>query len=110
MIYRYSRFAKAGAHFCSRPRAFSLAAAENVVWLVTGLLFGYSASWQLVIFTVPMVFLTQNAQNRGTQAIQVKLDELIRATQGAHNALLDLEERREDNLDACKARYQALTA
>ena len=57
-----------------------------------------------------MVFLIQNPQNPGTEAVQVKLDELTRATQGARNALLDLEEQREDNLDAFKARYQALTA
>jgi low affinity Fe/Cu permease len=55
-----------------------------------------------------MVFLIQNTQNRDTEAIQVKLDELIRATKGAHNALLDLEELEEETLDAFRARYQAL--
>ena len=55
-----------------------------------------------------MVFLIQNTQNRDTEAIQLKLDELIRATQGAHNALLDLEELEEENLDAFKRKYQAL--
>ena len=57
-----------------------------------------------------MVFLIQNTQNRDTEAIQVKLDELIRATRGAHNALLDLEELEEENLDAFKRKYQALAA
>ena len=55
-----------------------------------------------------MVFLIQNTQNRDTRAIQVKLDELIRATAGAHNALLDLEELEEETLDAFRRRYQAL--
>ena len=55
-----------------------------------------------------MVFLIQNTQNRDTQAIQIKLDELIRATQGAHNALLDLEELEQDKLDAFRSRYEKL--
>ena len=119
MIYPnsgYSRFAKAAAHFCGRPRVFSLAAAVIAVWLITGPIFRFSDTWQLVIntgttiITFLMVFLIQNTQNRDTEAIQVKLDELIRATRGAHNALLDLEELEEENLDAFKARYQALAA
>ena len=112
----YSRFAKAASHFCGRPRVFTLAVAVIAVWLVTGPLFDFSDTWQLVIntgttiVTFLMVFLIQNTQNRDTEAIQVKLDELIRATKGAHNALLDLEELEEDNLDAFRARYQALAA
>lgn len=112
----YSRFAKAAAHFCGRPRVFTLAVAIIVVWVITGPMFDFSDTWQLVIntgttiVTFLMVFLIQNTQNRDTEAIQVKLDELIRATQGAHNALLDLEELEEESLDAFKARYQALAA
>ena len=112
----YSRFAKAASHFCGRPRVFTMAVAVIAVWLVTGPLFDFSDTWQLVIntgttiVTFLMVFLIQNTQNRDTEAIQVKLDELIRATKGAHNALLDLEELEEDNLDAFRARYQALAA
>ena len=85
-----------------------------MVWAVTGPLFGFSDTWQLVIntgttiVTFLMVFLIQNTQNRDTEAIQLKLDELIRATQGAHNALLDLEELEDDTLDAFRAKYQAL--
>ncbi len=110
----YSRFAKATAHFCGRPRVFVLAVAVIAVWIVTGPLFGFSDTWQLVIntgttiVTFLMVFLIQNTQNRDTEAIQIKLDELIRATQGAHNALLDLEELEGDQLDAFQARYQSL--
>ena len=112
----YSRFAKAASHFCGRPRVFILAVGVIAVWLVTGPIFGFSDTWQLVIntgttiITFLMVFLIQNTQNRDTEAIQVKLDELIRSTQGAHNALLDLEELEDERLDAFRARYQALAA
>ena len=112
----YAQFAKSTAHFCGRPRVFTLAVGTILVWILTGPLFGFSDTWQLVIntgttiITFLMVFLIQNTQNRDTEAIQVKLDELIRATQGAHNALLDLEELEEETLDAFKARYLALAA
>jgi low affinity Fe/Cu permease len=110
----YSRFAKAASHFCGRPRVFALAVAIILAWVATGPLFDYSDTWQLVIntsttiITFLMVFLIQNTQNRDTEAIQVKLDELIRATQGAHNALLDLEELEEESLDAFRRKYQTL--
>jgi low affinity Fe/Cu permease len=79
-----------------------------------GPLFGFSDTWQLVIntgttiVTFLMVFLIQNTQNRDTGAMQVKLDELIRAIEGAHNALLDLEELEEDDLDRVRADYLKL--
>jgi low affinity Fe/Cu permease len=110
----YSRFAKAAARFCGRPRVFALAVLVILAWIVTGPVFGFSDTWQLVIntgttiVTFLMVFLIQNTQNRDTEAIQVKLDELIRATQGAHNALLDLEELEEETLESFRRRYQAL--
>ncbi len=112
----YSGFARAASHFCGRPRVFTLAVAIIFVWIVTGPIFGFSDTWQLVIntgttiITFLMVFLIQNTQNRDTEAIQVKLDELIRATKGAHNALLDLEELEEGNLHAFRAKYRALAA
>jgi low affinity Fe/Cu permease len=103
----YSRVAKT-------PWVFAMAAGLIIVWLVSGPLFGFSDTWQLVIntgttiVTFLMVFLIQNTQNRDTEAMQVKLDELIRATKGAHNALLDLEELEEEKLDAFRAKYRAL--
>ena len=112
----YSQFAKKAAHFSGRPRVFVLAVGVIVVWTVTGPVFHFSDTWQLVIntgttiVTFLMVFLIQNTQNRDTEAIQVKLDELIRATEGAHNALLDVEELEEENLDAFRTQYQALAA
>lgn len=112
----YSRFAKQASHFCGRPKVFVLAVGVIAAWIVTGPLFGFSDTWQLVIntgttiVTFLMVFLIQNSQNRDTEAIQIKLDELIRATQGAHNALLDLEELNEESLDAFRTRYGALAA
>ena len=86
------------------------------VWIVTGPLFGFSDTWQLVIntgttiITFLMVFLIQNTQNRDTQAIQIKLDELIRVTEGAHNMLLDLEELSAGDLDRFRSKYQALAS
>jgi len=112
----YSRFAKAASHFCGRPRVFVVAVGIIAVWIITGPLFGFSDTWQLVIntgttiITFLMVFLIQNTQNRDTEAIQIKLDELIRSTKGAHNALLDLEELDEEVLDAFRARYEALAS
>jgi low affinity Fe/Cu permease len=110
----YSKFAKAASRFCGKPRVFTFAVGIIVVWAVSGPLFGFSDTWQLVIntgttiVTFLMVFLIQNTQNRDTEAIQVKLDELIRATKGAHNALLDLEELEDDALDTFRQKYEAL--
>lgn len=110
----YSRFAKFAARQSGRPRAFIAALGVLLVWGVTGPFFAWSDTWQLVvntgttIITFLMVFLIQNTQSRDTEAIQVKLDELIRATQGAHNALLDLEDLEEETLEAFKKRYLGL--
>jgi len=90
------------------------AGAIIVVWVVTGPLFHFSDTWQLVIntgttiVTFLMVFLIQNTQNRDTEALQVKLDELIRAIDGAHNALLDLEELEDQELDRIRLNYTNL--
>jgi low affinity Fe/Cu permease len=97
-----------------RPLAFGLAMAVIVIWGATGPVFHYSDTWQLVIntsttiVTFLMVFLIQNTQNRDSEAIQVKLDELIRATKGCHNALLDLEELEDLELNRIKGVYAHL--
>lgn len=110
----YARAARCIATLSGRPGTFLLAVAVIVVWLITGPVFGFSDTWQLVIntgttiITFLMVFLIQNTQNRDTVAMQLKLDELIRATNGAHNALLDLEELDERALEVFRARFEAL--
>ena len=96
------------------PWAFGAALLVIIAWAVTGPLFGYSDTWQLVIntgttiVTFLMVFLIQNTQNRDSSAIQLKLDELIRSTRGAHNALLDLEELTQEELNGFLKTYQRL--
>jgi low affinity Fe/Cu permease len=110
----FTRFAKRTARAAGQPSAFLLAALVIIAWLVTGPVFHYSDTWQLVIntgttvVTFLMVFLIQNTQNRDSEAMQVKLDELIRVLEGAHNALLDLEELEEVELDKVRASYREL--
>ena len=112
--FQYSRFANGVARMSGRPAAFLVAVGLVVAWGLTGPIFGYSNTWQLVVNTATtivtflMVFVIQNTQMRDSEAMQVKLDELIRATQGAHTALLDLEELDEDDLEAFKRKYVAL--
>jgi low affinity Fe/Cu permease len=107
----FDRFAKKISTFTGHPVAFAVAAAIIGAWIVCGPIFGYSDTWQLVINTATtivtflMVFLIQNTQNRESSAIQLKLDELIRASRGAHTALLDLEELSEGELEAFRAKY-----
>ena len=96
------------------PLAFLLAGLIIVVWAITGPFFGFSDTWQLVIntsttiVTFLMVFLIQNTQNRDSTAVQLKLDELIRAVEGAHNSLLDLEELEDLELERLRAVYEEL--
>ena len=108
----FSRLAKAASRFTGRPLCFGLALLVVAAWAITGPLFKFSDTWQLVIntgttiVTFLMVFLIQNTQNRDTEAMHLKLDELIRATRGAHNRLMDLEEREEDELDELREQYE----
>lgn len=110
---RFTAFAKWTAHASGRPLTFFLALGVILGWAVSGL-FGFSDTWQLVInprttiVTFLMVFLIQNPQNRDSDAIQVKLDELIRAVGNARNERLDREELEEADLDRTKESYAVL--
>jgi len=107
----FTRFAKWTAKAAGRPLTFTLAVLVIGAWAITGPLFGFSDTWQLVIntgttiVTFLMVFLIQNTQNRDAEAIQVKLDELIRLSKGGHNVLLDLEELEDEELDRIRETY-----
>jgi low affinity Fe/Cu permease len=110
----FKRFASAASRSTGKPITFVLAASIVVVWALSGPLFGFSDTWQLVIntgttiITFLMVFLIQNTQNRDSEAMHIKMDEMIRAIEGAHNALLDLEELEDDELDEIRQRYRKL--
>jgi low affinity Fe/Cu permease len=110
----FNVFAKTAARVSGRPFTFIMALSVIVVWAVTGPVFGFSDTWQLIIntsttiITFLMVFLIQNTQNRDSEAIQIKLDELIRATKGAHTVLLDLEELDDKHLATIKECYEEI--
>lgn len=110
----FTRFAKRTSTLTGRPATFILAVVVIVAWAISGPLFGFSDTWQLVIntgttiITFLMVFLIQNTQNRDTEALQIKLDELIRAQKDANNALLDLEELDDGELDRIREAYLEL--
>jgi low affinity Fe/Cu permease len=110
----FTRFAKGIAYSTGRPMAFIIAVAIILIWAFTGPIFDFSDTWQLVIntsttiITFLMVFLIQNTQYRDSEAIHIKLDELIRSIKGARNTLLDLEEMDDDELDRLRADYVSL--
>jgi len=110
----FTRFAKWTSRAAGHPATFAVAALIILVWAATGPIFEFSDTWQLVIntsttiITFLMVFLIQNTQNRDSAAMQLKLDELIRAINGAHNGLLDLEELSDEDLARIRARFEAL--
>ena len=110
----FNRSAKLTARASGHATAFFVAVLIILIWATTGPLFHFSETWQLVIntgttiVTFLMVFLIQNTQNRDSEAVQLKLDELIRAMEGAHNALLDIEELTEQELDQIRDRYEQL--
>jgi len=114
--FKFSSIARRIAVLSGRPVVFVAALLAIVAWALSGPLFGFSDTWQLIvnttttIITFLMVFLIQNTQNRDTAAIQLKLDELIRATQGAHNALLDLEEIEDEQFERYRRSYEKLAA
>lgn len=110
----FTRTAKWASRAAGRPITFMIALGIILVWAITGPIFEFSDTWQLVIntgttiVTFLMVFLIQNTQNRDTEAMQIKMDELIRAVENAHNALLDLEELDDDELDLIREDYLEL--
>ena len=111
---KFSNFAKSISFFSGQPFAFGLACLVIVVWAALGPAFNYSDTWQLVvntsttIITFLMVFLIQNTQNRDSQALHLKLDELIRATKGAHTAVMDSQELTDSELTQIHQAYKAL--
>ncbi|MNC86360.1 Low affinity iron permease [compost metagenome] len=108
----FTSLTKSTARATGRPVTFSVAVAVVAVWAITGPMFGFSDTWQLVIntgttiVTFLMVFLIQSTQNRDGEAVQVKLDEIIRAVGNGRNELLDLEELDEKDLDRIRASYR----
>jgi low affinity Fe/Cu permease len=110
----FDSFAKRASRTTGHPATFGAAVLITLVWATSGPLFGFSNTWQLAIntsttiITSLMVFLIQNTQNRDGAAVQLKLDELIRAIDGAHNGFLDLEELSDEDLARIRARFEAL--
>lgn len=112
----FAKFARTVARLAGQPLTFSITLTVIFIWLILGPVFEFSTTWQLwinsttTVVTVLMVFLIQNTQNRDGEAIQIKLDELIRSHKEAHNSLLDLEELTEAQLDYIKNEYEKLAA
>jgi low affinity Fe/Cu permease len=110
----FTRFARTAALWTGRPSTFIAAVGIIILWAATGPVFGYSDTWQLVIntgttvITFLMVFLIQNTQNRDTEALQIKLDEIIRSLENARNEVLDLEELETGDLDQIRKEYLEL--
>lgn len=110
----FTRFARATARHAGKPATFAVAVGLIVAWAIAGSFFGFSNTWQLMIntgttiVTVLMVFLIQNTQNRDSQAIHLKLDELIRAKKGARNTLLDLDDLSDEELDRLRRNFARL--
>ncbi len=110
----FIRAAKLASRAAGRPATFMIAVAVILLWAITGPIFQYSDTWQLVIntgttiITFLMVFLIQNTQNRDAEAVQIKLDEILRSLENAHTVLLDLEELDDDELDLIRKDYLEL--
>ena len=112
----FDRFARWTEHQLGRSVTFALAFSSVVVWGATGPFFGWSDTWQLVIntgttiVTFLMVFVIQNTQNRDTQALQLKLDELLRVNTAARNSLMGLEEKSESEVEDIKTAFVELAS
>jgi len=113
---KFAHVANRTAILAGNYKTFIVMVGIVLLWAISGPLFKFSTTWQLVIntgttiVTFLMVFLIQNTQNRDSEAIQIKLDELIRSIEGAQNSLLDLEELEEDDLDKMRQTYEDLAA
>ncbi len=111
---KFDRFAQWLANWTGRPLSFAIALLLIVAWALTGPLFDYNDTWQLVIntsttiITFLMVFLIQNTQNRDNDELHIKIDELLRTTRRAHKALLDLEDMDPAELHALRKQYQRM--
>lgn len=112
----FDSLAKEVACHSGRPLAFVIAVAIIAIWAITGPIFQFNDTWQLVIntgttiVTFLMVFLIQNTQNRDAEAVQLKLDEIIRAIDAAENEVMSLEDKSQEELDEIKERYSKLAA
>jgi low affinity Fe/Cu permease len=110
----FRKFAQASSRVAGSPWAFSAAVIIIVLWGISGPLFGFSDTWQLIIntsttiVTFLMVFLIQNTQNRESKAVQLKLDELIKSTKKARNGLIDLEDLSDEELDSLHTQFKNL--
>ncbi len=110
----FTMLAEKAAAAAGSPAAFLLAGATILIWAATGPIYDFSETWQIVINTATtivtflLVFLIQNSQNRETRALQLKLDELIRATKGAHNTMLNLEQLDDEELQKLYEQYDRL--
>ena len=110
----FTRAAKWASRTAGKPSVFMVALGLILIWLFTGPIFHFSDTWQLVIntsttiITFLMVFLIQNTQNRDQEALQIKLDELLRSMENAHTVLLDLEELDDEELDEIRKNYLKL--
>lgn len=110
----FTNFANSSATVVGSPAAFIVAVATIAAWLITGPFFRYSDAWQLVVnswtnvMTFLVVFLIQNSQNRDSRAVNLKLDELIRSTERAHNEMIDIERLSDKELESLTQRYERI--
>ena len=108
----FTRLSQATAHWAGKPQTFFVALSVIVLWAVSGPVFSFNDTWQLVIntsttiVTFLMVFIIQNSQNRDTAAMQIKLDELISKIEGAREELMDLEELDEEKIEAIRQEFE----
>ena len=110
----FSKIASRASEIVGSHGAFIVAASVIIIWAISGPIFQFSDTWQLIIntsttiVTFLMVFLIQNTQNRDSKAIQIKLDELLRATKGARNSMVDIEELSDKELKGLQIEFRTM--